>query len=131
MHAGLQAENRAESASSRLSDILARSQKNWLPLWMEEHYIKVRIAAIHQAEVHAASCQCRGLEATARVSAQGLEAVEPHAAVAWEQAGKAHTTLRAKLVDNFAAARDHAQGAWMEAGPTAKALLARTQVSSH
>ena len=65
----------------------------------------------------------------ARDFAQGLEAVKPHAATAWEHAGKAHMTLRAKLVEGLAFAKAHAQGAWKEAGPTAKAMLVRTQVS--
>ena len=54
--------------------------------------------------------------------------MKPHAATAWEHAGKAHVTLRAKLVEAFATAKGHAEGAWKEAGPTAKALLTRMQV---
>lgn len=95
---------------------------------MEEHYNKVRM---HQhpclAEIH---CQLswRTLGPHGKGFAQGLEAVKPHAATAWEHAGKAHVTLRAKLLEGFAVAKARTEGALKEAGPTAKALLARTQV---
>lgn len=38
----LQAESKAEDAAARLEELLQKATKNWLPLWLEEHYNKVR-----------------------------------------------------------------------------------------
>lgn len=37
----MQAEDKAENATARLEELLHRTRKNWLPLWLEEHYQKV------------------------------------------------------------------------------------------
>lgn len=38
----VQAELQAENASARLEELLHRTTTAWLPLWLEEHYQKVR-----------------------------------------------------------------------------------------
>ena len=80
------------------------------------------------AQAHAVSCHRRAFGLSGKGAAQGLQAVKPHAATAWEHAGRAHITVRTKLVGAYASAKEHAKDAWKEAGPTAKAVLVRTQV---
>lgn len=41
-YAIVQAELQAENATARLEELLHRTSTAWLPLWLEEHYQKVR-----------------------------------------------------------------------------------------
>jgi hypothetical protein len=38
----VQAKSKAEHAAARLEELLHKASKNWLPLWLEEHYNKAR-----------------------------------------------------------------------------------------
>ena len=39
----VQAENKAAEAATRLEELLHRTTKAWLPLWLEEHYKKASL----------------------------------------------------------------------------------------
>lgn len=130
-----QAEKRATIAAARLDELLHRTTKNWLPLWMEEHYNKARsssrrflhictMRSIFCSTVHRVNLLAADLYIIPRM--QGYRAwCLFQAPITKLASGSWLNNICAASPQGYEAVRPHAETAWKHASTAHKTAYAK------